>query len=333
MTSMTPLSQGAADEDWATLSALLDAMADRIPDHVVFTYLDQGETPAALLTYAALRDRAQGIAAFMQRRTSPGDRVMLVFPNEPDFILIALGCILAGLIIVPAAPPRNARTFAKMLNLADTAGAGLVIVSDQLSPIIAKLRQAGDTADHGPDWLFASDIQSGPVTAFHPPRTDPDTLAVLQFTSGSTGNQKGVMVSHANIIDNCRMLQSVCGAGPDMRMVAWLPFFHDWGLIGCMMFPLFTGGTCFFFDPSDFLRRPRRWIEAISNHRAGVTCAPNFAYQIATGTAAEAGAPLDLSCWRLAMIGAEPVRRDTIEGFAAAFAPYGFRREAWHAFQ
>jgi acyl-CoA synthetase (AMP-forming)/AMP-acid ligase II len=127
------------------------------------------------------------------------------------------------------------------------------------------------------------------------------------------------------------MLQSVCGQGADMRMVSWLPFFHDWGLIGCVMFPVHAGGTSFFFDPADFLRRPRRWIEAISEARANVSCAPNFAYALATGTANERGEdvrPLDLSSWRLAMIGAEPVREATIEGFARAFAPFGFDRRA-----
>jgi acyl-CoA synthetase (AMP-forming)/AMP-acid ligase II len=334
MAGKVPVTFADGDQSWQTLPVLIAARAARTPDHVVFGHLGRGDAPVQQMTCAGLHGQARAVAAALQGRLVPGDRVMLVFLNEPDFIAIALGCIMAGLIVVPAAAPRNARTLTRLLDLSTTAGAGLIVVSDQLRGIVTKLRAAavaaGDTTDQEYDWLFAGDILSDTGSpAFVPPPVGPDTIAVLQFTSGSTGNQKGVMVSHANIIHNCRMLQSVCGAGPGMRMVAWLPFFHDWGLIGCMMFPLHSGGTSFYFDPADFLRRPRRWIEAISEHRATVSCAPNFAYHLATATATEPGGlPLDLSDWHLAMIGAEPVRRDTIEAFATAFAPWGFRRTA-----
>lgn len=326
-----------------TLPQILAEQARARPDHVVFTYLEDGERPGATLSNRTLLSGAQAVAAGLQRRLRPGDRVMLVFPNEPDFITIAMGCILAGLIVVPAAPPRNAHTYERLLTLARTAGAGLIIVSDQLRAGLTRMQQTAaktgaspDTAADGSipadiDWLYAADLPQDPAaagSAFQPPPISADMTAVLQFTSGSTGNQKGVMVSHANIIHNCRMLQSVCGSGPQMRMVSWLPFFHDWGLVGCVMFPLYVGGTAAFFDPSDFLRRPRRWIEAISTGRATVSCAPNFAYQLATATATEPGPALDLSHWRLAMIGAEPVREDTITGFAKAFEPFGFSADA-----
>ena len=327
MTSPAPSREMPPAMPWQTLPELLAAQARAHPDHMVFAHLDQGETPGESFTNAGLQARALAIAAALQRRLVPGDRVMLVFPNEPDFIAVAMGCILAGVIVIPAAPPRNARTFAKLLNLAETAGARLIIVSDLLRSALARMREA-TPSQPAPDWLHAGDIPAVAAAEFRPPPITGHTIAVLQFTSGSTGNQKGVMVSHANILHNCRMLQSVCGGGPGMRMVSWLPFFHDWGLIGCVMFPLHAGGTAYFFDPAEFLRRPRRWIEAISTQRATVSCAPNFAYQLATGTAGEAGPALDLSGWRLAMIGAEPVREDTIEAFATAFAPAGFRRSA-----
>lgn len=319
--------EATAHRPWQTLPEMLAAQAARAPDHVVFTHLEQGEAPGETFANADLLARAQAVGAALQRDLAPGDRVMLVFPNEPDFIRIALGCILAGLIVVPAAPPRNARGFDKLLNLAATAGVRRVIVSDLFRTALERMRAAQAGTEAG-TWLHAADLPAAAAGDLSPPPIGPNTIAVLQFTSGSTGNQKGVMVSHANILHNCRMLQSVCGSGPEMRMVSWLPFFHDWGLFGCVMFPLFTGGASHFFDPSDFLRRPRRWIEAIGAAHASVSCAPNFAYQLATGTAAETGPPPDLSRWRLAMIGAEPVREDTIEGFAAAFAPFGFRREA-----
>ncbi|MCC5976192.1 MAG: fatty acyl-AMP ligase [Rubellimicrobium sp.] len=315
-------------DDWQTLPALLAARAQEAPDHAVFTHLEGGEGAGQVLTHAALWDGARGIAARLARDHAPGERVMLVFPNETAFILTAFGAILAGLTVVPVAPPRNARAFARLHGLARVAGAGRMILSDRLRLVMERF--AGDGGE-GPERLYSSQLERVSMRDWQPPPITPGTLAVLQFTSGSTGQPKGVRISHANILHNCRMLQSVCGEGRSMRMVSWLPFFHDWGLVGCVMFPLVAGGTATFFDPSDFLRRPRRWIEAISETRASVSCAPNFAYALATDHAAEKGPevrPLDLTCWRLAMIGAEPVREATIEGFARAYAPFGFDRAA-----
>lgn len=314
--------------DWQTLPALLAARAQEAPDHPAFTHLEGGEGPGHVLTHAALWDGARGIAARLARDHAPGDRVMLVFPNESAFILTAFGAILAGLTVVPVAPPRNPRGLARLHELARVAGAGRMIVSDRLRLALERFAREGG---EGPERLYSGQLEPVSSRDWQPPRITPGTLAVVQFTSGSTGQPKGVRISHANILHNCRMLQGVCGKGPAMRMVSWLPFFHDWGLVGCVMFPLAAGGTATFFDPSDFLRRPRRWIEAISQTRATVSCAPNFAYALATDHAAETGPevrPLDLSCWRLAMIGAEPVREATIEGFARAYASFGFDRAA-----
>ena len=310
---------------WQTLPEMLMAQAAASPDRIVFTHLERGEDVGQSLTFAEVLRQARRCAAGLQRTTSLGDRVMLVFPNEPDFIVALLACVLAGLVAVPAAPPRNARTLDRLRNLADTAGARMVIVSEHLRGVFQKLGQA-DLAQG--EWVFVGDLPPTDVAAFRPPHLSAQSIAVLQFTSGSTGNQKGVMVTHANILHNCRVLSKPCGTGDAMRMVSWLPFFHDWGLVGCLFLPLWSGGSCHFFDPADFLRRPRRWLEAISLHRATVACAPNFAYALCTGTADEGGPRLDLSGWRLAMIGAEPVRHDTIEGFAAAFASAGFRPDA-----
>ncbi len=154
-------------------------------------------------------------------------------------------------------------------------------------------------------------------------------MAVLQFTSGSTGTPKGVMVRHANILHNCQLLQEACGSGVDMRMVSWLPFFHDWGLFGCLLFPIYTGGSSHFLDPADFLRRPMRWIEAIAQTEATVSCSPNFGYELCAAAVEDEGLPqLDLHAWSMAMMGAEPVRPQTMERFARAFAPAGFSAEA-----
>ena len=311
---------------WQTLPEMLAARAAAHPDRTALVYLERGEEAGPPLTYSALFQRARATAAWLQRRFAPGDRVMLVFPNEPDFITALMGCVLAGIIVVPAAMPRNARTIAKLWNLAETAGAAALIVSNSLRGLLDK--HAGEVPPDR-DIIFAEAVGQAPPSDFVPPELDARSLAVLQFTSGSTGNQKGVMVSHGNVLHNSRTTESVCGKGPSLQMVSWLPFFHDWGLFGTLFLPLFTGGSCFYFDAADFLRRPRRWPEAISALHATVACAPNFAYAACTPFADEPGAPvLDLHRWRVAMVGAEPVRKTALEGFAYAYAAQGFRHSS-----
>lgn len=314
-----------------TLPSLLADEARRRPGQAALVALGMAEGAADLpISPDGLLDEAAGLAAALQGRLPQGARLVLVFPNEAGFVRLFWACVLAGIIAVPAAPPRNAIALARLDQLVATAGAGLVVVARSLGPLIARLRQQSALPVGAPEWLSEDAI--GAATGYRAPALTGQSLALLQFTSGSTGRQKGVMVRHANLLANLDCLASVCGRGPGMRMVTWLPFFHDWGLVGCLLFPIHAGGTGYFFDPADFLRRPRRWIELMAEHRATVTCAPDFAYRLAAEAAPEGGAeggpPLDLSAWRLAMLGAEPVRAATMESFARAWRRHGFRPEA-----
>jgi acyl-CoA synthetase (AMP-forming)/AMP-acid ligase II len=159
-----------------------------------------------------------------------------------------------------------------------------------------------------------------------------NTLVFLQFTSGSTGDPKGVMVSHGNLLHNFQMLQQGFGNPDSLCMVTWLPFFHDWGLIGCLLYPLYLERmSCIFFDPSAFLYKPLRWLQAISRYRANVSCAPNFAYELCLQNIEPEDLPdLDLNSWEVAMVGSEPVRSNTLEAFSAYFAPCGFRKSTFY---
>ena len=195
---------------WQSLPEMLAARAAAHPDRTALIHLDRGEEAGPPLTYAALYARGRCLAAGLQQRFNPGDRVMLVFPNEPDFVSALIGCVLAGLVVVPAAIPRNARTMAKLWNLAETAAVVALIASTALRGILGKL-SAQDTPRDAPELIYADALPFGPMGTWLPPDLSADNLAVLQFTSGSTGNQKGVMVSHGNILHNCRVLESVCG--------------------------------------------------------------------------------------------------------------------------
>jgi acyl-CoA synthetase (AMP-forming)/AMP-acid ligase II len=311
-----------------TLVELVASRAAARPDAVAYTYLDQGEEPTDALTYGELHRRARIIAAGLQRRLPGGSPVILIFPNQLDFLPAFFGCLLAGHPAVPVPPPRTAQAFGRFLHVAARAGVRVALCSPDLREELQR-RLAGSEGA-ALDCVFTDQALAEPEGTPAFPAIAADDIAVLQFTSGSTGNSKGVCVTHANVLHNCALLESVCGSAPDLKLVAWLPNFHDWGLVGCLMFPLFVGRPAFVFDPAAFLYRPRRWLEAISRFRGTISCAPSFAYEMCLRAGpAETEPELDLGCWRMALVGAEPVRKDTLDRFATAFAGNGFRREAF----
>lgn len=324
---LSPLAAARHPADRADdLVTLLRHWANARPDQTACIHLQDGETPAAQLTYVQLWETARAHAAWFQAHLEPGSRVVLVFPNCPDFVPLFLGCVLAGMVAVPVAPPRNSGGVARMATLAEAAGASLALVSPRLERGFDRWQAA--LADSPADWRMAGHVQPGDPADWRDPGAAGETLAVLQFTSGSTGQSKGVMVRHGNIIHNCRMLRSEMGPESEIRLVSWLPFFHDWGLFGCLIYPLVYGGLAVYFDPTEFLQRPRSWLEGISDHRATLCCAPNFAYDLAADAVAAGDKPLDLSALELAKLGAEPIRFETMERFAETCAPHGFDRSA-----
>lgn len=308
-----------------SLPAALAERAARLGDREVLTFLASEDAPAETLTFAGLWSEARGLAARLGGMLPRGARVVLVYPNEAEMARLFCAILAAGMVAVPAAPPRNAAGLARLDLMVANAGAGLVLHAASLGPLLARLRGAVAPPEGAPPWLAGETVT--PAPGYREIGIAPDDLAVIQYTSGSTGTQKGVMIPHRNLGANSAALASVCGTGPGMRMVAWLPFFHDWGLFGCLVFPLMAEGRAWLLDPGEFLRSPRRWIELMSEHRATVSCAPDFAYRLAADWA-EPGPPLDLSAWRMAMLGAEPIRAATLDAFAAAYGPHGFRAEA-----
>lgn len=312
-----------------TLTQVLALRARDNPDRVACVHLRDGVTPVAELTYGALFDAARAAAVMLRKRVSPGARVVLVFPNEPDFVPLFLGCILAGMVAVPIAPPRNASGLNRIDELAKASGAELGIVSSMLRGGFERLRGKGGSAVGDHDWVFADELEQGDPQEWEDPGSDADTLAVLQFTSGSTGKSKGVMVRHRNILHNARMFRSEIAPEHDIRLLTWLPFFHDWGLFGCFVYPFVDGGVSIYFDASDFLQRPLCWLEAATTHKATVICAPNFAFDLAVQALDQHGGDgLDLSSLVMAKFGAEPVRTATLDRFAEVTTALGFNRSA-----
>jgi acyl-CoA synthetase (AMP-forming)/AMP-acid ligase II len=312
-----------------TLIELLRRRALQQPEQRAYTFLLDGETAERHLTYGELDRQARRIAALLQSRCREGERALLLYPPGLDYIAAFFGCLYAGVIAVPAYPPRNDRALPRLQAIIQDAGAALVLSTEAL---LSKIDSMFKRAPELPVLKsMATDRFIEGEERWRAPAVHPDHLAFLQYTSGSTGTPKGVMLTHRNLLHNEAAIYERFGHADDSIVVSWLPTYHDMGLIGGMLQPLYGGFPCILMAPASFIQRPLRWLQAISRYRATTSGGPNFAYDhCVRNIPPEQKAELDLSCWTLAFNGAEPVRRETIDRFAAAFAPCGFRREAFY---
>ncbi|HEY1353968.1 MAG TPA: AMP-binding protein, partial [Ktedonobacteraceae bacterium] len=320
-----------ADRDLAvcTLVDILRWRALHQPDRRAFIYLGDGETEEASLTYAQLDRQARAVAASLQAHTRPGERALLLYQPGLDYIAAFLGCLYAGVIAVPAYPPSSLRSFPRIQSIAADAQATLALTSRALLP---KMEQAcAQLPDLGSlRWLSSDGADARQEEAWQAPALLPHMLTFLQYTSGSTGNPRGVMVSHANLLHNSAMMQQRWAHTPQSVGISWLPMFHDMGLIAGVLQPLYAGFLAVLMAPAAFIQRPGRWLEAISRYHGTTSWAPNFAYELCLRRVSEQEqALLDLSTWRIAGNGAEPLRLATLERFSQRFSACGFRHEAF----
>jgi len=317
-------------EDCPTIFHILRWRAEHQPQRRAYTYLRDGEADAADLTYGELDRRARAIAVAVGQRTRPGDRALLLYPSGLEFVAAFLGCLYAAVTAVPAYQPnpRLERTLTRLRAITADARPAVVLTTASLLSAASGLT-ASDPVLSKATWL-ATDAEAGDAGNFRDEAAiDQGTLAFLQYTSGSTSTPRGVMVTHGNLMHNERQLQRAVSLTEDSVNVSWLPLFHDMGLIGAVLQALYTGFPCVLMSPTAFIQRPIRWLQAISRYRGTVSLAPDFAYAMCIRQINEAErATLDLSSWTAALNGAEPVRPDTLEDFAAAFGPCGLRREA-----
>jgi acyl-CoA synthetase (AMP-forming)/AMP-acid ligase II len=309
------------------VDVLLDR-AERTPDLLAFRFLEDGLEREATLTYGELGAKARAIAATLQDRGARGERALLLYPPGTEYVAAFFGCILAGAIAVPAYPP-TPRTMPRLLGVVDDSGARFGLTTGEIAGLVAALHpdQQGRLA-----WMATDAVEPGAASAYARPRVSPDDLALLQYTSGSTGSPKGVMLSHANLMRNEAIIAERFEHHLGSAGVNWLPPYHDMGLIGCILQPIVLGYPTTMMSPLAFVRNPVRWLHAITRFRATTAGGPNFGYELLcrAKVTPEQCAGLDLRSWDLAFIGAEPTRAETIERFAAKFAPYGFRREAFY---
>ncbi|WP_009546702.1 fatty acyl-AMP ligase [Crocosphaera subtropica] len=309
---------------------LLRKRAINQPQQTAYTFLENGETELINLTYQDLDLEAKNLAAKLQALKFRGERALLLYPPGVEFISAFFGCLYAGVIPVPLYPPKRNQNLSRLQSVIANAEAKLALTTELVLENIEK--HFNSTPDLAAlTWLTTDNDQENLVHQWHLPEISADAIAFLQYTSGSTGNPKGVMVSHGNLIHNERMVQQAFGHTEQTIFVGWLPLFHDMGLIGNVLQPLYLGIPCILMSPVDFLQKPYRWLKAISDYRATTSGGPNFAYDLCVNKITdEQIQTLDLSSWEVAFNGAEPIRAETLEKFAQKFSPCGFRKEAFY---
>jgi thioester reductase-like protein len=324
----------------ASILDQLDTLGDEHPHKLLYSYLDVNGSTIEQYSYGSFLHRTNAIAAHLRKNHhfAAEDRLLLAYPPGLEMICAFFGCVRAGLIPVPVYPP-GSRGFQsalyKMVHIAkDCEAAGVLTSKDYHASLKTNLARSGVSASgvdvdyiSGLPWIVTEDfVDAIPVEPF---RGTSNTL-FLQYTSGSTMEPKGVIVTHQNILDTCPLVID----HPAPIVVSWLPQYHDMGLIGCYLYPALRGGTTYGFSPTDFIQRPALWFDAMSTYQATATAAPNFAYDYclrAGRLAKESLEACDLSSLRVLMVAAEPVKPDTFTRFLEAFQPYGLKSESFYA--
>ena len=298
---------------------------------MAFTFLEAGEQEGPALTWRDLDLRSRALGAAIAARVQPGARVLIMLPPTVDFVPAFFGVLYAGAVAVPTYPPSGARadrSSARLRGMIADAGITLVLSSSAVRAHAPSL-EALVPELAGLPWIDVEDASDEVAEAWRVPRCGLETLALLQYTSGSTAVPRGVIVTHGNLLHNLAHGAALAGYDRNSVAVSWLPVNHDMGLINGVLQPVFSGYPSYLMSPAAFLQRPARWLQAISRYGATHSGGPNFAYDLCTRRVTdEDRAALDLSTWRIAYNGSEPVRRATLENFHRAFAPCGFKWDA-----
>jgi 1-acyl-sn-glycerol-3-phosphate acyltransferase len=316
-------------QELTTLTASLDWHATTHPDRLHLRILGE-DADATELTYGDLRDAARAVAAgLLDLGVSPGEAVALMLPTSRDYFVAFLGVVLAGAVAVPIYPPTRPAQLEEHLErqsrILDNARAVSLITVPEARRVSRLLRASVESLRD----IRSPDELAGDTVEATLPVPQPDDIALLQYTSGSTGNPKGVVLTHRHLLANIAAMARAARVSADDVFVSWLPLYHDMGLIGAWLGSLHVGMPLVSLSPLSFLVRPIRWLRAIDEHRATISAAPNFAYELCLRKIADADlAPLDLSRWRLAFNGAEAVNPVTIRRFAERLAPCGLRAES-----
>lgn len=319
--------QLSSSPKFTTLIDLLRHRAQEQPTQLGYQFLQDGKTEATSYTYQQLDQQARAIA--VRLANARGERALLLYPQGVEVMAAFCGCLYAGVIAIPVPPPdagRLKRALPRLLEIIKDADASLVLSNQRVIDLLRNNEEAVAAQFDQMTWINTEQVELALADQWQRPPVDQHALAYLQYTSGSTSVPKGVMLSHDNLMHQSAYLQRACGYTPDGATVTWMPYFHDYGLVEGLIQPLYTGMPCYVMSPLAFVKRPQRWLEAISNYRATHSQAPNFAYDYCVRRVKPAKrVGLDLSRWKMAGNAAEPINPRVMHEFAEAYAPYGFK--------
>ncbi len=308
-----------------TLVDVLRMRAYETPDHVAYTFLHEGVGASTDVTFAELDERARAIAAPLQERSMEGERALILLPSGLDYVAAFFGCLYAGVIAVPGFPPRFGRLRQRdswFHRVAQDAQPRLIFA---LPETARRMENSTDFEALSFAWIDPRPVDLAQAGEWRPSSITSKTIAFLQYTSGSTSNPRGVILSHGNLLHNQKVIELACGHDETSTVVSWLPLHHDMGLIGTVIHPAYVGARSVLMPATRFLQEPVIWLQAITRYRGRSSSAPNFAYDLCSRKiGAEQKASLDLTSWKVAINGAEPVRPETMERFEAAFRECGF---------
>jgi acyl-CoA synthetase (AMP-forming)/AMP-acid ligase II len=318
-----------------SLKSLVDILQWRSthqPNKIIYRFLQDGEDDERTMTVGELDVRSKSIASQLQKIASKGDRAIILVPAGLDFIIAKFSCFYAGIVAVPVPPPHHLRiekSIHATVRIIHDAKPSLVILHKNLSLAIKRSPQLASKFN-GIHFIELDEEMPDTSTAWNSPDISEEDIAFLQYTSGSTSTPKGVMISHKNLLSNLHAIERSMELTEDNQSVFWLPPYHDMGLIGGILQPLYSGFTVTLIPHLLFLQKPVRWLKAISKYQADTSGAPNFAYELCLKKVTpEQRDQLHLSTWQIAMNGAEPVNLQTMEKFCDYFAPCGFQQRTF----
>ena len=316
-----------------TLVHLLSWAAETQPDRHACSFLKDDMSEVQRWTFSELDHRAAAVGAALQHRCTRGDRVLLLFSPGLDFVSAFLGCLYAGVIAVPLPSPaalRPPRFLPRLRAIAEDSQASVLLTT---SPLVESEKDSAQWSveELNIPWIALEKLEFAQSESYRDLSIQGEDLAYLQYTSGSTSSPKGVMITHNNVMSQCKEICQAAKYGADCISINWMPHFHDFGLVQGILVPLYVGIPAYLMSPFTFLKRPISWLEAISRFAGTHSGGPNFAYEYCVRkTSVGQRASLNLQSWRMASCGAEPIQKETVENFIATFIPYGFRRESFH---